>query len=81
MYNADMHLSAYMTKNGLSDADVAKEIKRSRPTVSRIRRKLVRPDWVTIEKLKEFTKGACTADDFEEVKRATKPSAVQERVQ
>jgi transcriptional regulator with XRE-family HTH domain len=59
-----MHLSDYMTKKSLSDEEVAEMIGRSRPTVSRIRRRKVRPDWQTIEKLKEVTRGAVTADDF-----------------
>jgi transcriptional regulator with XRE-family HTH domain len=60
-----MHLADYMADRGLSDEDVAKSIDRSRPTVSRIRRKLVRPDWKTIEKIKQFTNGASTADDYQ----------------
>lgn len=59
-----MHLSDYMAEKNLSDEDVAKEIGRSRATVSRIRRRKVRPDWQTIENIKEFTKGAVSADDF-----------------
>lgn len=59
-----MHLSDYMKKHDLSDDQVADLIKRSRPTVSRIRRGLVRPDWETIEALKRVTDGAVTADDF-----------------
>lgn len=59
-----MHLADYMIKNALTDETVAKKIGRSRPTVSRIRRKLVRPDWNTIEAIETFTRGACTADDF-----------------
>jgi hypothetical protein len=43
-----VHLADYMADKGLSDEDVAKGIARSRPTVSRIRRRLVRPDWETI---------------------------------
>jgi transcriptional regulator with XRE-family HTH domain len=60
-----MHLSDYMADRGLKDEDVAKSINRSRPTVSRIRRKLVRPDWETIKLIKEFTGGASTADDYQ----------------
>ena len=60
-----VHLADYMADHGLSDDDVAKGINRSRPTVSRIRRRLVRPDWETIEKIKEFTEGASTADDYQ----------------
>jgi transcriptional regulator with XRE-family HTH domain len=60
-----VHLADYMKANGLSDDDVAIGINRSRPTVSRIRRRLVRPDWETIEAIKIFTKGASTADDYQ----------------
>lgn len=59
-----MHLSDYMEANCLSDEEVAVGISRSRPTVSRIRRRQVRPDWKTIEAIKSFTKGASTADDY-----------------
>jgi transcriptional regulator with XRE-family HTH domain len=59
-----MHLSDYMKAKNLSDQQVAKEIGCSRATVSRIRRRKVRPDWARIEKLKEFTGGEVTADDF-----------------
>lgn len=64
-----MHLSDYMAKKNLSDEQVAEGIDRSRATVSRIRRRKVRPDWQTIENIKKFTRGACTADDFLEVAR------------
>lgn len=59
-----VHLADYMAANNLSDQQVAEGISRSRPTVSRIRRKLVRPDWETIEKIKTFTNGESTADDY-----------------
>lgn len=66
MYKAGMvHLADYMADKGLSDEDVAKGINRSRPTVSRIRRRLVRPDWETLQEIKEFTNGASTADDYQ----------------
>jgi transcriptional regulator with XRE-family HTH domain len=57
-----------MTLKKLSDDEVAEAINRSRPTVSRIRRRLVRPDWKTIEAIKKFTKGASTANDYLEVR-------------
>jgi hypothetical protein len=60
-----MHLSDYMAKHDLDDEQVAAGIDRSRVTVSRIRRRKVRPDWDTIEAIKKFTKGAVTADDFQ----------------
>lgn len=62
-----MHLSDYMAEKGLSDEDVARGINRSRPTVSRIRRRLVRPDWETIEAIKKFTNGFSTADDYQDI--------------
>lgn len=65
-----VHLADYMIANNLSDSEVAEGINRSRPTVSRIRRKLVRPDWETIEKIKEYTNGVCSADDFQNLEAA-----------
>lgn len=59
-----MHLSDYMTMKNLSDQKVAEELGCSRATVSRIRRRKVRPDWTTIEKIKSYTVGVVTADDF-----------------
>ncbi len=61
-----MHLSDYMMKNRLSDVEVADGIGRDRATVSRIRRRKVRPDWTTIEKIKDWSRGEVTADDFVE---------------
>lgn len=75
MYKAGMvHLADYMATKGLSDDEVATGINRSRPTVSRIRRRLVRPDWATIEEIKTFTKGESTADDYVNI---TQPEAAQ----
>lgn len=62
-----MHLSDYMAENKLSDEQVAKAIRRSRVTVSRIRRRKVRPDWPTIETLREWSDGAINANDFEQL--------------
>ena len=59
-----VHLADYMADKGLSDEDVAKGIGCSRPTVSRIRRRLVRPNWETIEAIRKFTNGFSTADDY-----------------
>ena len=59
-----MHLSDYMAERNLSDEQVAAAINRNRVTVSRIRRRKVRPDWETIEALRQFSEGAITADDF-----------------
>lgn len=60
-----MHLSIFMQSKNLSDDQVAEAIGVSRVTVSRIRRRKVRPDWSTIQSLRVFTKGDVTADDFE----------------
>jgi hypothetical protein len=59
-----MHLSEYMILHKLDDDDVAAAIQKTRVTVSRIRRRKVRPDWKTIEAIKAFTNGASTADDY-----------------
>lgn len=58
------HLSDYMAAQKLSDADVAQKIERSRETVSRIRRRKVRPDWDTIDRIEKFSNGEVTANDF-----------------
>ncbi len=59
------HLSKFMSDNELSDEEVAGKTGLSRVTISRIRRRIVRPDWETIKKLKKFTGGLVSADDFE----------------
>lgn len=59
-----MHLSDYMTIHQLSDDDVASALGLTRASVSRLRRRKMRPDWKTIDKIKEFTGGQVTADDF-----------------
>jgi len=65
-----MHLSEYMNLHKLDDDAVAAGIERSRVTVSRIRRRKVRPDWATIEAIKNFTAGASTADDYANLETA-----------
>lgn len=59
-----MHLSDYMVQKGLSDEVVAAAIGRSRVSVSRYRRRLVRPDWEAIRKLEGFTDNKVTAVDW-----------------
>lgn len=71
-----MHLADYMAGTNplnrkLSDEEVATGIKRSRVTVSRIRRHVVRPDWQTIKLIEAFTHGHVTANDFTELKAAS----------
>ena len=65
-----MHLSAYMTLHKLDDDEVALAIGRSRATVSRIRRRKTRPDWQTIEALREWSFGQISADDFAQLAEA-----------
>ena len=72
-----MHLADYMAEKGLSDEEVAKELGCSRPTVSRIRRRLVRPDWKTIEEIKRFTNGFSTADDYQKIKISSAAEAAE----
>lgn len=59
-----IHLSDYMAANDLTDPDVAEAIGVTRASVSRFRRRKMRPDWQTIEKIKQFTGGQVTADDW-----------------
>lgn len=61
-----MHLSDYMRAQELSDKQVAAEIGISRATVSRIRRGKMRPGWPTLEKLKGWSNGQVSANDFVE---------------
>ncbi len=65
-----MHLSDYMTLRDLSDEAVAADIGRTRETVSRIRRRKVRPDWDTIQILRQWSKDQITAADFEQLQAA-----------
>lgn len=64
-----MHLSEYMELIGVKDPQVAEAIGRTRPTVSRIRRKLVRPDWETINRITAWSRGAVSASDFAEIEK------------
>ena len=59
-----MHLSDYMTRRGLSDEQVASAIGKTRVSVSRYRRNLIRPSWRAIERIKEFTENQVTAEDW-----------------
>lgn len=64
-----MHLSDYMNEKRLSDEDVAAAIGKSRVSVSRYRRKLVRPEWEAIEALRAFTRNKVTAEDWCRIER------------
>lgn len=59
-----MHLATYMDEKRLSDEVVAAAIGRSRVSVSRYRRRLVRPDWIAIRRIEEFSEKQVTADDW-----------------
>jgi transcriptional regulator with XRE-family HTH domain len=59
-----MHLAEYMILHNLNDDAVADGTGVTRVTISRIRRRKVRPDWYTIKEIQVFTKGAVTANDF-----------------
>lgn len=59
-----MHLSDYMIEKNLSDDVVAAAICRSRVSVSRYRRRLVRPDWETIEAIRSFSGDQVTHEDW-----------------
>jgi hypothetical protein len=74
-----MHLSDFMALCVLSDEQVGKAIGRSRASVSRYRRRLVRPDWEAIEQIRRYSKGAVTADDWLEPLIAVGSSAVSRR--
>lgn len=59
-----MHLSEFMADKGLSDEDVADAIGRSRPSISRYRRRLERPSWDIVDKFQEWSEGAITPLDW-----------------
>lgn len=69
-----MHLADYMAEKGLSDEAVAAAIGRSRVSVNRYRRKLIRPDWPTIESIRAFTKGKVTEADWRKLAPAGRKS-------
>ena len=64
-----MQLADYMARRNLRDGEFARLIGRSRVTVNRIRRGLVRPGWDTIREIRAATDGEVTAEDFEPAER------------
>lgn len=64
-YVYGMHLSDYMARNGLNDETVAIAINRSRVSVNRYRRRLKRPDWETIQAIREYTGGKVRSEDWQ----------------
>lgn len=63
-----MHLSAYMELRNLRDEDVAAAIGKTRVSVSRYRRKLIRPSWQTIDKIERWSKRVVTSSDWKDVR-------------
>lgn len=59
-----MHLSEYMAAKDLTDEAVANAIGRSRVSVSRYRRRLIRPDWEAAERIEKFTDGDVSLNDW-----------------
>lgn len=74
-----MHLSDFMSERALSDEEVAAAVGRNRVSVSRWRRRLVRPDWEAIDAIKGFTEGAVTADDWTGPLLVTEAEAAEAR--
>jgi hypothetical protein len=72
-----MHLADYMAEEGLRDEDVAAAIGRSRVSVSRYRRKLIRPEWHVINAIRRYTKGKVTEADWRRL--SPKARASEER--
>ncbi len=59
-----MKLDDYLTTHNLTDNAFANIIGRSQPTVNRLRRDQTKPDWETVRRITEATKGRVTANDF-----------------
>ena len=64
-----MHLSAYMELRNLRDEDVAAAIGVTRVSVSRYRRRLIRPSWRMIDKIERWSKRVVTSADWKDVKK------------
>lgn len=59
-----MRLSEYMAQRQLTDEEVAAAIGRSRVSVSRYRRGLIRPEFAVAERIHEFTQGEVSPNDW-----------------
>ena len=59
-----MKLDQYLTEKNIAPVDFARDIGRDVATVSRLRRELTRPDWETVRRITEATKGKVSANDF-----------------
>jgi transcriptional regulator with XRE-family HTH domain len=58
-----MRLTDYLSTSGVSDADFAEAIRVSRQAVHRYKHGR-RPKWSVLDRIREVTGGAVTADDF-----------------
>lgn len=69
MHIAAMHISEFMERNGLDDEAMAAKIRTEtllcdRTEVSKYRRRLIRPGWAKIARIRETTGEQVTADDW-----------------
>jgi len=65
-----MTLSDYLAQSGLSQAEFARAIETSQPTVSRYITGLRMPRRDHLRRIREVTGGAVTANDFVEIAEA-----------
>jgi len=66
IHKGRMKLSEFMTKAGLTDGELAAQVKRDRSNVLRWRKGETRPDFEALLAIEEITKGKVTARDFAE---------------
>jgi transcriptional regulator with XRE-family HTH domain len=59
-----MKLSDYMLLSKLTDDAMARMVGVDRSAVTKWRRGTIRPDWPSLARLSEATKGAVTPNDF-----------------
>lgn len=65
-----MDLAEYMKKVGMTDDELAAQVKRDRSNVSRWRKKRTRPDFHAIIAIERVTEGIVSARDFEKLEAA-----------
>lgn len=59
-----MTLDQYLIDKDITDAAFAERIGRDPATVSRLRRGLTKPDWHTLDRIREATLGNVMPNDF-----------------
>ena len=59
-----MTLDQYLTDAKITDAAFAVLIDRDPATVSRLKRGLTKPDWITLDRIREATGGLVMPNDF-----------------